>query len=88
MAIAASSVTTVLSLKAQRDNTNSTLETQRTLATAQEDFARERSHAGTVTRCLGGNFTTFRDLRVRYLQTVPPDEVATLARWVVEGRLA
>jgi hypothetical protein len=50
LAIAASSVTTVLSLKAQRDNTNSTLETQRTLATAQEDFARERSHAQEMRR--------------------------------------
>jgi len=44
LAIVASSVTTVLSLKAQRENTNSTLESQRMLATAQENFARERSH--------------------------------------------
>jgi hypothetical protein len=50
LAIAASSVTTVLSLKAQRDNTNSTLKTQRMLAASQEDFARERSHAEEMRR--------------------------------------
>jgi hypothetical protein len=50
LAIAASSVTTVLSLKAQRDNTNSTLETQLMLAASQEDFARERSHAQEMRR--------------------------------------
>lgn len=50
LAIAASFVTTVLSLKAQRDNTNSTLETQRMLAASQENFARERSHAQEMRR--------------------------------------
>jgi hypothetical protein len=50
LAIAAGSVTTALSLKAQRDNTNSTLEAQRMLAASQEDFARERSHAQEMRR--------------------------------------
>jgi hypothetical protein len=50
LAIATSSVTTVLSLKVQRENTNSTLETQRMLAAAQENFTRERSHAQEMLR--------------------------------------
>lgn len=50
LAIAVGFVTTVFSLKAQRENTQSTLETQRTLAAAQEDFTRERSHAQELRR--------------------------------------
>jgi hypothetical protein len=45
LAIAASTFTTVRSLKVQRDNTNATLETQRALAAAQERALRDRSHA-------------------------------------------
>lgn len=50
LAIAASSVTTVLSLRVQRENTKSTLETQRMLAATQENFTRERSHAQEMRR--------------------------------------
>jgi hypothetical protein len=45
LAIAAGAVTTVLSLKVQRESTSSTLETQRFLAVAQEAALRDRSHA-------------------------------------------
>lgn len=44
LAILASFFTTLLSLRAQRENTESTLRTQRELAAGQEDFTRERSH--------------------------------------------
>jgi hypothetical protein len=44
LAIAASTLTAFWSLKAQRDNTNATLETQRALADAQERASRDRSH--------------------------------------------
>jgi hypothetical protein len=50
LAIVAGFATTVLSLKSQRENTNSTLETQRVIAAGQEEFTRERSHAQEMRR--------------------------------------
>jgi hypothetical protein len=50
LAIAASTFTTLRSLKVQRDNTNATLETQRILASAQERALRDRSHAEELRR--------------------------------------
>jgi hypothetical protein len=44
LAIAASTLTAFWSFKAQRDNTNATLETQRVLADVQERALRDRSH--------------------------------------------
>jgi len=43
LAVAASAMTTVLSLRAQRDNTKATLEAQRSLALIQEEALRERT---------------------------------------------
>ncbi|MDQ3788493.1 MAG: hypothetical protein M3422_14785 [Actinomycetota bacterium] len=44
LAVAASTVTTVLSLRAQRENTRATLDAQERLADAQERALRERAH--------------------------------------------
>ena len=44
LAVAASTVTTVLSLRAQRENTRATLATQERLSAAQEHALRERAH--------------------------------------------
>jgi hypothetical protein len=43
LAVAASAVTTILSLRGQRDNTRATLEAQRALAVIQEEALRERT---------------------------------------------
>ncbi|KAB1140679.1 hypothetical protein F7R91_35085 [Streptomyces luteolifulvus] len=45
MAVVASLVTTLLSLRAQRENTRDTLDTQKRLFAAQERALHERSHA-------------------------------------------
>jgi hypothetical protein len=45
VAILASSITTLLSLRTQRENTQATLDAQERLSTAQEQALRERSHA-------------------------------------------
>jgi hypothetical protein len=45
LAVAASAMTTVLSLRGQRDNTRATLEAQRALAVIQEEALRERTSA-------------------------------------------
>jgi hypothetical protein len=45
LAVAASAMTTVLSLRSQRDNTRATLEAQRALAVIQEEALRERTSA-------------------------------------------
>lgn len=45
LAVAASLVTTLLSLRAQRENTRTTLAAQERLSAAQERAVRERSHA-------------------------------------------
>ncbi|GAB1514500.1 hypothetical protein [Actinophytocola sp. KF-1] len=44
LAVAASTVTTVLSLRAQRENTRATLDAQQRLADTQERALRERAH--------------------------------------------
>ena len=44
VAVLANALTTIQSLKVQRENTKSTLDTQRMLAEAQESGLRERSH--------------------------------------------
>ncbi|MEV7520747.1 hypothetical protein [Streptomyces sp. NPDC091371] len=45
LAVAASLVTTLLSLRAQRENTRDTLDAQERLSAAQERALHERSHA-------------------------------------------
>jgi hypothetical protein len=45
VAILASSITTLLSLRTQRENTQATLDAQERISTAQEQALRERSHA-------------------------------------------
>jgi hypothetical protein len=44
LAVGASLVTTVLSVRAQRENTRATLDAQERLAAAQEGALRERAH--------------------------------------------
>ena len=48
LAVAASTMTTILSLRGQRENTRATLEAQRALASMQEAALRERTHGDAV----------------------------------------
>jgi hypothetical protein len=84
LAIGASFFTTLLSLRAQRENTESTLRTQRALASAQEDFTRERSHAQELRRQrvpLYGSLIRWADTLLAALSEMDPEH-AELAQSV------